>query len=378
MIFLLKRFFFFIFIYFLLIVKIQAIETKSDSAIILDVNSNTILFEKNVDLKQGPASMSKLMLVYMVFERLQNNTLSLDQEFLVSKKAWKYGGSKMFVNVGDMVSIIDLLKGVIIQSGNDACIVLAEGLSGTEDNMVEEMNSKSIELGLEGSNFINVTGWPNQEHYMTLRDIAHLSKLIITKFPEYYYLFSINEFTYNDIRQFNRNKLISIDGFDGLKTGRTTQSGFGLAASSKKNNRRIVSVVNGLNSDKERRNETKKLVNWAFREFVTLDLYKAEDTIQLAKVWLGKEPFVPLVLNDDLVITIRKKNIDKYKIKLVYETPIISPIKKGDQIAELHLIDGDNTKIKNLYAGKNINKISKFYRSFSIVNYLLFGVSNKK
>ena len=213
---------------------------------------------------------------------------------------------------------------------------------------------------------------------MTLRDIAHLSKLIITKFPEYYYLFSINEFTYNDIRQFNRNKLISIDGFDGLKTGRTTQSGFGLAASSKKNNRRIVSVVNGLNSDKERRNETRKLVNWAFREFVTLDLYKAEDTIQLAKVWLGKEPFVPLVLNDDLVITIRKKNIDKYKIKLVYETPIISPIKKGDQIAELHLIDGDNTKIKNLYAGKNINKISKFYRSFSIVNYLLFGVSNKK
>ena len=378
MIFLLKRFFFFIFIYFLLIVKIQAIETKSDSAIILDVNSNTILFEKNVDLKQGPASMSKLMLVYMVFERLQNNTLSLDQEFLVSKKAWKYGGSKMFVNVGDMVSIIDLLKGVIIQSGNDACIVLAEGLSGTEDNMVEEMNSKSIELGLEGSNFINVTGWPNQEHYMTLRDIAHLSKLIITKFPEYYYLFSINEFTYNDIRQFNRNKLISIDGYDGLKTGRTTQSGFGLAASSKKNNRRIVSVVNGLNSDKERRNETRKLVNWAFREFVTLDLYKAEDTIQLAKVWLGKEPFVPLVLNDDLVITIRKKNIDKYKIKLVYETPIISPIKKGDQIAELHLIDGDNTKIKNLYAGKNINKISKFYRSFSIVNYLLFGVSNKK
>ena len=275
MIFLLKRFFFFIFIYFLLIVKIQAIETKSDSAIILDVNSNTILFEKNVDLKQGPASMSKLMLVYMVFERLQNNTLSLDQEFLVSKKAWKYGGSKMFVNVGDMVSIIDLLKGVIIQSGNDACIVLAEGLSGTEENMVEEMNSKSSELGLEGSNFINVTGWPNQEHYMTLRDIAHLSKLIITKFPEYYYLFSINEFTYNDIRQFNRNKLISIDGFDGLKTGRTTQSGFGLAASSKKNNRRIVSVVNGLNSDKERRNETKKLVNWAFREFVTLDLYKA-------------------------------------------------------------------------------------------------------
>ena len=377
MIFLLKRFFLFIFIYFLLIIKIHAIETRAYSAVILDSNSNIILFEKNSDVKQGPASMSKLMLTYIVFERLQNNTLSLDQEFLVSKKAWKYGGSKMFVNVGDMVSVNDLLKGIIIQSGNDACIVLAEGLSGSEENMVEEMNDKSIEIGLTGSNFTNVTGWPHQDHYMTVRDIAHLSKLIIDKFPEYYYLFSVNEFTYNDIKQFNRNSLISIDGYDGLKTGRTTQSGFGIAASSKRNNRRIISVVNGLNTDKERINETKKLVNWAFREFITLDLYKAGDTIQSAKVWLGKEPFVPLVLNDDLVITIKKKNIDKYKIKLVYETPIISPIKKGDKIAKLHLIEGDNTKTKDIYAGKNIDKISRFYRSFSIVNYLLFGVSNK-
>ena len=377
MIFLLKRFFLLIFIYFLVIIKIHAIETRAYSAVILDSNSNIILFEKNSDVKQGPASMSKLMLTYIVFERLQNNTLSLDHEFLVSKKAWKYGGSKMFVNAGDMVSVNDLLKGIIIQSGNDACIVLAEGLSGSEENMVEEMNDKSIEIGLTGSNFTNVTGWPHQDHYMTLRDIAHLSKLIIDKFPEYYYLFSVNEFTYNDIRQFNRNRLISIDGYDGLKTGRTTQSGFGIAASSKRNNRRIISVVNGLNTDKERINETKKLVNWAFREFITLDLYKAGDTIQSAKVWLGKEPFVPLVLNDDLVITIKKKNIDKYKIKLVYETPIISPIKKGDKIAKLHLIEGDNTKTKDIYAGKNIEKISRFYRSFSIVNYLLFGVSNK-
>ena len=377
MISLLKRFFLFVAIYFLLIIKIYAIDTKAESAVVLDVNSNTILFEKNPEIKQGPASMSKLMLIYMVFERLQNNTLSLDQEFLVSKKAWKYGGSKMFVKVGDMVSVNDLLKGIIVQSGNDACIVLAEGLSGSEENMVEEMNDKGIEIGLTGSNFTNTTGWPHQDHYMTLKDIAHLSKLIINKFPEYYYMFSINEFTYNDIRQFNRNKLISIDGYDGLKTGRTTQSGFGIAASSKKNDRRIISVVNGLNSDKERINETKKLVNWSFREFITLDLYEAGDTIQSAKVWLGKEAFVPLVLNDDLVITIKKKNIDKYKIKLIYETPIISPIKKGDKVAELHLIEGDSTKIKDIYAGKNIDKISRFYRSFSIVNYLLFGVSNK-
>ncbi len=302
-----KNFFLFILIYFSLIIRIYAIETKADSAVVLDVNSNTILFEKNADIKQGPASMSKLMLIYMVFERIQNRTLSMEQEFLVSKKAWKFGGSKMFVNVGDMVSVEDLLKGVIVQSGNDACIVLAEGMSGSEKNMVDEMNEKSRELGLTNSNFENVTGWPHEDHYMSLKDIAILSRLIITKFPEYYYMFSLNDFTYNDIKQFNRNKLISIDGYDGLKTGRTSQSGYGIATSALRNDRRVVSVVNGLNSDKERINETKKLVNWSFRGFVNYNLYKEEEPIQLAKVWLGKESFVPLVLNEDLTVTIKKK-----------------------------------------------------------------------
>ena len=372
-----KNFSFFILIYLSLILRIYAIETKADSAIILDVNSNTILFEKNADERQGPASMSKLMLIYIVFERLQNKTLTIEQEFLVSKKAWKFGGSKMFVNIGEMVSVENLLKGIIVQSGNDACIVLAEGLSGTEENMVDEMNEKAVEIGLTNSNFQNVTGWPHEDHYMSLKDIAYLSKLIITNFFEYYYLFAINEFTYNNIKQFNRNKLISIDGFDGLKTGRTSQSGYGIVASAKRENRRIVSVVNGLNSEKERINETKKLVNWSFREFVNYDLYKSGDSIQFAKVWLGKESFVPLVLNEDLSVTIKKKNLDKFKIKLVYETPIVSPVKKGDKLAELQLIEGDNVKIKNIYSGKDIDKVSRFYRSFSIINYLLFGVSNK-
>ena len=372
-----KKFFFFILIYLSLTLRIYAIETKADSAIILDVNSNTILFEKNADERQGPASMSKLMLIYIVFERLQNKTLTIEQEFLVSKKAWKFGGSKMFVNIGEMVSVENLLKGIIVQSGNDACVVLAEGLSGTEENMVDEMNEKAVEIGLTNSNFQNVTGWPHEDHYMSLKDIAYLSKLIITNFFEYYYLFAINEFTYNNIKQFNRNKLISLDGFDGLKTGRTSQSGYGIVASAKRENRRIISVVNGLNSEKERINETKKLVNWSFREFVNYDLYKSGDSIHFAKVWLGKESFVPLVLNEDLSVTIKKKNLDKFKIKLVYETPIVSPVKKGDKLAELQLIEGDNVEIKNIYSGKDVDKVSRFYRSFSIINYLLFGVSNK-
>ena len=373
----LKNFFLFLLIYFSLILKIYAIETKANSAIVIDANSDTILFEKNADFQQGPASMSKLMLVYIVLERLQNRTLTIDQEFLVSKKAWKFGGSKMFVNIGDMVSVEDLLKGVVIQSGNDACIVLAEGLSGSEENMVDEMNEKSVEMGLTNTNFQNVTGWPHENHYMSLKDIGHLSKLLIKHFPEYYYLFALNDFTYNDIQQFNRNKLVLSNGYDGLKTGRTSQSGYGIAASAIRDGRRIISVVNGLNSEKERINETKKLVNWSFRSFVNYNLYKAEDPIQFAKVWLGKESFVPLVLNEDLSVTIQKKNINQFKIKLVYETPIVSPIKKGDKLAQLHLIEGDEVKIKNIYSGKDIDKVSRFYRSFSIINYLLFGVSNK-
>ncbi|PPR30193.1 MAG: D-alanyl-D-alanine carboxypeptidase DacC [Alphaproteobacteria bacterium MarineAlpha6_Bin6] len=372
-----KKILIFFTIYFLMIFDSFGVETKADSAFVLDFNSNTVLFEKNSDEKQGPASMSKLMIIYMVLERLQNGTLNLDEEFLVSRKAWKYGGSKMFVNVGDNVSVKDLLRGVIVQSGNDACIVLAEGLSGSEENMVDEMNEKAVELGLTNSNFNNTTGWPHEDHYMSLRDIAVLSRIIIDKFPEYYSLFKLHEFTYNEIHQFNRNKLLSIDGYDGLKTGRTTQSGYGLAASAIKDNRRIISVVNGLNSDRERINETKKLVNWSFREFINYNLYKSGDTIHSAKVWLGKDPFVPLILKEDLTVTVKKRDVDKFEVKLIYETPFLAPIKKGDKLAELHLIEKDKTVIKEVYSGKDIYKVSRFYRSFSIINYLLFGVSNK-
>ena len=372
-----KKILIFFTIYFLMIFDSFGVETKADSAFVLDFNSNTVLFEKNSDEKQGPASMSKLMIIYMVLERLQNGTLNLDEEFLVSRKAWKYGGSKMFVNVGDNVSVKDLLRGVIVQSGNDACIVLAEGLSGSEENMVDEMNEKAVELGLTNSNFNNTTGWPHEDHYMSLRDIAVLSRIIIDKFPEYYSLFKLHEFTYNEIHQFNRNKLLSIDGYDGLKTGRTTQSGYGLAASAIKDNRRIISVVNGLNSDRERINETKKLVNWSFREFINYNLYKSGDTIHSAKVWLGKDPFVPLILKEDLTVTVKKRDVDKFEVKLIYETPFLAPIKKGDKLAELHIIEKDKTVIKEVYSGKDIYKVSRFYRSFSIINYLLFGVSNK-
>lgn len=363
-------------IHFLFISPVYSIESRAKAAYVEDAVSNTVLFEKNSHVPYGPASMSKLMLIYIVFENLQNGTLNLQQEFLVSKKAWKFGGSKMFVNFGDKVSIDDLLKGVVIQSGNDACIVLAEGMSGSEDNMVDEMNSKAMEMGLQNTNFTNVTGWPENDHYMSVRDIGHLSKLIIKRFPEYYYYFSLTEYTYNDIKQYNRNRLINIDGYDGLKTGRTTQAGFGLAASKIKNNRRIISVVNGLNSDRERINETKKLVNWGFREFKNIHLYDEEDAVVSAKVWLGKKSFVSLVVNNDLNVTIPRKNIGKFQVKAIYDSPIPAPIKKGDQLGKLIVFNGEFDITHPLFAGEDVKNINRLSRSFSIINYLFFGVGS--
>ena len=373
-----KNILFIFLIYILLLSRSYSIETKATAVYVLDAYSNKVLYEKNSDLHYGPASMSKLMIIYITFERLQNGSLKLDDNFVVSKKAWKYGGSKMFVKLGDKVSIDDLLKGVIVQSGNDACIVLAEGISGSEENMLDEMADKVKELGLLNSNFANVTGWPHKNHYMSVRDIAHLSKLIIKHFPEYYYYFSIKKFSYNGIEQFNRNLLLNLEGYDGLKTGRTTQAGFSLVASAINDDRRIISVVNGLNSDKERINETKKMINWAFREFKNFHLFDNESTVVNGKVWLGNKSFIPLITNENLFITVSKKNLDKFQVKAIFDSPIEAPIKKGEKVGELIISNVGEDITKPLFAGESVNTISRFSRSISIINYLFFGVSSAK
>ena len=356
--------------------KSYSFETKAETAFLLDTLSDTVLFEKKGDVPYGPASMSKMMLTYLVFEKLQNGSLNLQEEFLVSKKAWKFGGSKMFVKVGDRVSVNDLLKGVIIQSGNDACIVLAEGISGSEENMVNEMNNKANEIGLTNTKFQNVTGWPDKNHYMSARDIAYLSKDLIEKFPEYYHLFSIREFTYNEIKQLNRNRLLNYDGYDGLKTGRTTQTGYGLAGSYTKGNRRIISVVNGLNSDNERIKATTRLTNWAFRNFETYQIFSENQVVSKSKVWLGKKPFISLLSQEDINITVSKENLDKLKITAVYESPISAPIKTGDKLGKIIIYNGENEIIKDLIAKEDIGIANRFSRSFSIINYLIFGISS--
>ena len=243
--------------------------SKAKYATVVDLDTGAVLYSKNATSKIYPASMSKLMTLYILFEEIQNGALSLDTNLNVSKKAWKKGSSKMFLEPGKKVTVRDILKGIIVQSGNDACIVVAENISGDEDSFADLMNEKAQELNLQFSNFTNSTGWPDENHYMTVSDLAILSAKVIKDFPEFFHLFKEKSFTYNEISQNNRNPLLfSYKYADGLKTGYTEASGYSLAATALKNNRRLVLVVSGLNNEKERKEETQKLFEWAYKNFM--------------------------------------------------------------------------------------------------------------
>ncbi|MFQ5468362.1 MAG: D-alanyl-D-alanine carboxypeptidase family protein, partial [Kiloniellaceae bacterium] len=341
-----------------------AIETKAREAIVLEMETGTVLLDKDADKTMPPASMSKIMTIYLVFERLRDGRLSLDDELPISEKAWRKGGSKMFVKVGDKVRVEDLIRGVIVQSGNDACIVLAEGLSGSEEAFAKEMSLKARELGLENSNFANATGWPDPNHWMTARDLALLAQHLIRDFPEYYHYFSETEFTYNKIRQHNRNPLLYKSlGADGLKTGHTQEAGYGLTASAVRNGRRVVLVVTGLESEKKRSEESARLMSWAFREFDNYTLFEPGEEVDQAKVWLGSEKTVPLVLPDGLKITLSRRARAAMKVKVVYDGPIPTPILEGDQVARLVVSAPDTQPIDMpLLAGASVERLGLFGR----------------
>ena len=284
------------------------ISTSAKFAIIMDFDTENILLDKEANSRIYPASMSKLMTLYILFEELSEGSINMESEFLVSKKAWKKGGSKMFVEVGSSVKIKDLLRGIIVQSGNDACIVIAEGISGSEEAFVDLMNIKAKKLGLLNSNFKNSTGWPDDEHYMTSYDLALLSKKIITDFPSFFNMFKEREFTFNNIRQGNRNPLLYSYKFsDGLKTGYTEDSGFSLAATAEKSGRRLIAVLSGMESVKERNDETIKLFEWGFREYVNINLFDKNETIIEADVWLGDKAIIDLFTNKNVNFTLQKK-----------------------------------------------------------------------
>ncbi|MSP21367.1 MAG: D-alanyl-D-alanine carboxypeptidase [Alphaproteobacteria bacterium] len=353
----------------------QNTETVAPRAILIEYATGQVLLTKNVDDPVPPASMSKMMLLYMVFERLAEGKLSLDDTFPVSEKAWRMGGSKMFVRVSTRVSVRDLLHGIIVQSGNDACIVLAEGLGGTEASFADRMTERGRELGLTNSVFKNSSGWPEEGHVMSVRDIALLAMRIIHDFPQYYPFFSETSFTYNDIRQTNRNPLLfSYPGTDGLKTGHSEEAGYGLAASAVRNGRRMVLVATGMTNEDQRARETERLMDWGFREFGNYDFFKAGDVVAEAPVWLGGKATVPLVLNQNLTVTMSRNARRKMTVKAVYDGPIPAGIRQGQQLATLRIEAPDMQPIQlPLYAGTDVDRLGLFGRLGAAVNYLVWG-----
>jgi len=356
-----------------------AIETQAKQAILVDFETGAVLFEKNADESMAPSSMSKLMTIYMVFERLRDGRLSLEDKLSVSTKAWRKGGSKMFVKEGDRVSIEDLIRGVVVQSGNDACIVIAEGLSGDEETFAQEMTERGRELGLENSVFKNATGWPDLGHTMTSRDLTILAKRTVQDFPEFFHYYSEKNFTYNGIPQSNRNPLLYKNvGADGLKTGHTELGGFGLVASAERGGRRLLLVLNGLPSIKARSKESERLLEWGFREFNNYRLYLAGDTVAQAAVWLGDAEEVPLVIENDLVITMPKKSRRKMKVSTRFEEPISAPIRAGQESALLVVsAPGFETLEIPLVAGEGVGRLGALGRVVSALNYLIWGSLNE-
>ncbi len=363
----------------LVVAPASAMETPARQAILVDDTTGAVLFEKNAYEPMPPASMSKLMTVYLLFERLALGSIKLDDTFPVSEKAWRMGGSKMFVRVGTNVTVEDLLRGIIVQSGNDACIVVAEGLAGTEEAFAVEMNKKARELGLTGSNFVNSTGWPDPEQVMTAADLALLARRIIRDFPQYYGYFKEKNFTYNKIRQGNRNPLLYRNiGADGLKTGHTEASGYGLTASAKRGDRRLVLVVNGLESVNQRAREAERLLAWGFREFDNYALFKAGDRVDEAEVWLGDAPTVPLVASRDIVVTLARKARRAMTVKVVYDGPIAAPIAKGAEIAKLIVTAPDVEPVEvPLLAGAQIGQLGLFGRLMAALGHLVWGAAKQ-
>lgn len=347
-----------------LVTPANAFETSAREALLLDMSTGTTLFEKNADQLMPPASMSKMMTTYMVFDGLKKGELKLDDAFTVSANAWEKGGaasggSTMFLNPGEVVKLEDLIRGIIVQSGNDACIVVAEGLAGSEEAFADEMTKKGKEIGLLNTTFKNATGLPHPEHMTTARDLATLARRTIEDSPEYYSYYAEKEFTHNGIRQGNRNPLLYKDmNADGLKTGHTSEAGYGLTASATQGDRRLILVLNGLPSMKSRFEESERMMSWGFREFDTYSLFEPGEQVSEAEVWLGKEKTVPLVIPEGLKVTLSREGRNDMQVKVGYDGPIRAPIMEGDSIATLTITVPDISPIEvPLAAGATVEEM---------------------
>ena len=358
----------------------SAIETTAKNVLVMDYETGQYLYTKDHQKMIPPASMSKLMTIYMIFEKLKDGSLSLDDTFTVSENAWRKGGaasgsSTMFLKIGEKVPVRDLIQGIIVQSGNDACIVAAENLSGSEEDFAADMQKKARQLGLTHSSFANSTGWPHPDQLMSVEDLAKLARILISQFPEYYHIFSEQNFTHNNIKQGNRNPLLySMPNADGLKTGHTEEAGFCLVASAKKENRRLISVMAGLKSNKERSEEAEKLMSWGFREFSNYTMFKNGQVIAEIPVWQGNEESIKLIVDHDIRRTLKKSSVNKIKMTAVYDKPVAAPIKKGDKLGVIKIdIPGQGNFEIPLTSDRDVKKLGFFGRIMSNLRYLLFG-----
>lgn len=358
----------------------SSFETKARNAVLMDFDTGAYLYNKEGEKMVPPASMSKLMTVYVLFSKLKDGSLSLEDTFKVSENAWRKGGaasggSTMFLKIGEDVTIEDLIKGILIQSGNDACIVVAENISGSEEDFVAEMDKYAKKLGLKNSSFANATGLPHPDHRMSAEDLAILARHLIKDFPEYYPIFSIKEFTHNKIKQGNRNPLLyTMTDADGLKTGHTEEAGYSLTASAKRGDRRLIEVMTGMNSNKERSDEAERLMSWGFREFKNYDVLTAGQKIATLPVWGGKEDTIDLVVGQTIVRTLHKNKNAKIKMTAIYDKPIKAPVNKGDQLGTVKIeIPGQPVFETPLLAATNVQKQGFFKRIGKNIKYLLTG-----
>ena len=353
------------------------------TAILMDYNSDEILFENDPDAQIYPASMTKIMTSIIAFDLLKNNKISLDDMFVVSENAWRLsqsGYSSMFIMINDQVSVEDLLKGIIVASGNDACVALAEGIAGSEENFAEMMNEKAEEIGMVSSNFTNSSGINDPDNISTVRDIAIMSKYLIQNYPAYYELFKEKTFTWDrtggdPIKQGNRNPLLYKNvGVDGVKTGYLAVEKYSLASSMKKKDRRLIAVASGFPTKNLRSSESLKLLNWGFRNTNTFEISKQDISKFELDTWLGKKNKIQAVTKEDYYLTINKKDIRNLKVILKYEGPIVAPVQKGEKIAELIVFNKDE-KIKTLplFAQEDLKKVNFFKSLITSINYLIWG-----
>ena len=360
--------------------KANAFETKARNAILMDYETGAYLYTKDHQEMIAPASMSKLMTVYVLLSKIKDGEVSLDDKYTVSENAWRKGGaasggSTMFLKIGQEVRVEDLLKGILIQSGNDACIVVAENLAGSEEEFAAMMNETAEKIGLHHAHFVNATGLPHPEHKISVEDLAILARHIIKEFPEFYHLFSEKEFTFNGIRQGNRNPLLySLKGADGLKTGHTSEAGFCLTGSAVRNNRRLIEVMTGLESNKQRSEETESLMTWGFANFDNYKFFTKNQIMAEVPVWYGTSKSVAAVVPEEVIKTIKKSAKSKYAAKMIYDEPLKAPILQGDKIGELFITyNGETVDKIPLVAKDNVAKIGPFSRFLENLKYFVFG-----